>query len=291
MNIIATRYWGCVRGFGILVVSSCSLQSNIAEQTCQEGNPLRTLFKRTILNLFTPLVLAVFSALMVSADGAKWGYEFDNGPDHWGKIAPICAEGGEQSPIDLDLGDSIPAMVKPIEINWVPFTPGLLNNGHTIELVASGNAGSVSIGGTEFELLQIHFHHLSEHTFAGEHRAMEAHLVHRSTQGDIVVLSATFEEGAENPVLGAIGPVLETLGKMVQGTAEIDPNDLLPQDQSAYRYKGSLTTPGCFEVVTWHVMQNPVTASAAQIASFAKQYPNNYRPVQDLGRRYVLHSQ
>ncbi len=33
-----------------------------------------------------------------------WGYEADNGPDHWSSMDPdriLCAEGLEQSPIDL----------------------------------------------------------------------------------------------------------------------------------------------------------------------------------------------
>ena len=35
---------------------------------------------------------------------AHWGYEADNGPDDWGSMDPewnLCAEGREQSPIDL----------------------------------------------------------------------------------------------------------------------------------------------------------------------------------------------
>ena len=75
-----------------------------------------------------------------------------------------------------------------------------------------------------------------------------------------------------------------------RGSMEIDPNELLSIDQSAFRYKGSLTTSGCFEVVTWHVLQEPVTASAEQIKDFSTVFPNNYRPVQDFGRRNVLFS-
>ena len=37
--------------------------------------------------------------------------------------------------------------------------------------------------------------------------------------------------------------------------------------------------------VSWIVMTEPATLSAAQIAAFGALYPRNYRPVQPLGRR------
>ncbi|KAH7703592.1 eukaryotic-type carbonic anhydrase, partial [Aphelenchoides avenae] len=37
------------------------------------------------------------------------------------------------------------------------------------------------------------------------------------------------------------------------------PRELLPADRSRfYRYEGSLTTPGCDEIVTWTVMEAPL---------------------------------
>lgn len=52
----------------------------------------------------------VEAPVRMSAEGhdegtiAPWGYEADNGPDVWGSMDPewaLCAEGREQSPIDL----------------------------------------------------------------------------------------------------------------------------------------------------------------------------------------------
>jgi carbonic anhydrase len=42
---------------------------------------------------------------------------------------------------------------------------------------------------------------------------------------------------------------------------------LLPYDKSFYRYKGSLTTPECQQVVTWTVFANTVEISEAQVTS------------------------
>lgn len=43
---------------------------------------------------------------------------------------------------------------------------------------------------------------------------------------------------------------------------------LIPQEQnltSYYRYKGSLTTPGCTESVIWTLFENPIPLSMEQV--------------------------
>jgi hypothetical protein len=46
-----------------------------------------------------------------------------------------------------------------------------------------------------------------------------------------------------------------------------------------FTYHGSLTTPGCEEVVTWVVFQRPLAVAAVQINAFAALFPDNFRPV------------
>jgi carbonic anhydrase len=66
---------------------------------------------------------------------------------------------------------------------------------------------------------------------------------------------------------------------------------LLPARRSYFRYEGSLTTPPCSETVNWVVLTNPMTASARQIADVTAIYGDNARPLQPLGRRFLLVSQ
>jgi carbonic anhydrase len=60
---------------------------------------------------------------------------------------------------------------------------------------------------------------------------------------------------------------------------------MLPSSQVAYTYSGSLTTPPCSEGVRWHVMQQPLTLSAEQVAALTAIYDDTNRPVQPLNDR------
>ena len=67
---------------------------------------------------------------------------------------------------------------------------------------------------------------------------------------------------------------------LIAGT-NIDVSKLLPQEKSAYRYFGSLTTPPCSELVRWIVFQEPIEASKSQIEQFKQIFPLNARPIQN----------
>ena len=61
-----------------------------------------------------------------------------------------------------------------------------------------------------------------------------------------------------------------------------------------YRYSGSLTTPGCYESVTWTVFHEPLAISESQMSFFrslefkdGNPMVNNFRPVQPLNDRRI----
>ena len=70
----------------------------------------------------------------------------------------------------------------------------------------------------------------------------------------------------------------------------IDPSAMLPRDKSYYMYMGSVSAPPCTEGVRWVVLKTPVEVSAAQIAAFAKLFPDDARPLQPLDGRVVEES-
>ena len=80
--------------------------------------------------------------------------------------------------------------------------------------------------------------------------------------GELAVIGILLKEGAENP---AYQPLLDNLpgeeSPAVNTGVTINAADLLPAEQTTYRYSGSLTTPPCTEGVRWLVMTMPVELS------------------------------
>ncbi len=168
-------------------------------------------------------------------------------------------------------------------------------------VIADGN------GGTEkYSLLQFHFHTLSEHKVDGKHYDMEMHLVHandafiaKKDGGKLAVLGVFIKAGAENEVLkGVFSKLPHGNDHATKNAAEVnaDYKSLLPAgDLNVYTYQGSLTTPGCNEIVSWFVFDKPIEMSQEQIDAYRHLYVddksgkayNTNRPVQSLNGRTV----
>jgi carbonic anhydrase len=218
-----------------------------------------------------------------------WSYAGDTGPDFWGELSPEyaeCATGTQQSPIDVDTVKE--ENLVNLAFNYNLSRVNILNNGHTVEVVY--DPGSFfTLDGEQYDLKQFHFHAPSEHTVDGQFAAIELHLVHQTADGKKAVVAVLINEGAENP---AFVPVWRHLPaqEVAETTYDIEVNaaDLLPSDQTTFRYAGSLTTPPCSEGVSWFLMIRPIEMSAEQIAAFTAIYDGNHRPVQPVNGRTIL---
>ncbi|KIZ37486.1 MULTISPECIES: carbonic anhydrase [Rhodopseudomonas] len=232
------------------------------------------------------------SAGLAAETAHHWGYDGEGGPAKWGELDAanqVCSVGSQQSPIDI--GATVQANLFPIEINWADKADTIVNNGHTIQLNFAEGSSTLKLGAVKFALLQLHFHHPSEHMIDGKNFPMEAHFVHRSPSGGLGVLGVLFEAGKANATLHKIVATMpDHAGPAVKADAAINPNALLPEKLSYFRYEGSLTTPPCSEIVDWMVLTHPVAVAKEDIAAFAKLYPMNARPAQKDNRRFVLQS-
>ncbi|CAG2176897.1 unnamed protein product, partial [Oppiella nova] len=137
-------------------------------------------------------------------------------------------------------------------------------------------------------MAQLHFHWSdhkgrgSEHAFNGRTYSMEMHIVHFNKKYDNISESMHHKDGLavigvmfeitrkENPHLDAIIEGVRAV--KIEGTEDfhsspqfrqnpIQPTikleNLLPNDLTLFfRYKGSLTTPPCYEAVTWLVFHD-----------------------------------
>jgi carbonic anhydrase len=226
-----------------------------------------------------------------AAEGAHWSYEGDTGPAKWGDLDAankVCSAGSQQSPIDVEA--TMKARLWPLELSWARRAETIVNNGHTIQLNFS-EGSRLKLDDTTYRLVQVHFHRPSEHLIGGKNFPMEAHFVHRAETGNLAVIGVLMAAGRPNRAFSRIVAAMpQAEGPPVKLESHIDPHALLPERHGYYRYSGSLTTPPCSEVVQWLVMATPIHVAEADIASFARLYPMNARPVQKLDRRYVLRS-
>jgi len=201
-----------------------------------------------------------------------------------------------QTPIDLPSSAAADASTH-LTFSYHPFPMALLNNGHTLQVVAaSGSSVAVGPAPTDrYELSQFHFHSPSEHTLAGKAFDLELHLVHKNAAGNLLVVGLLFRRGKANPLLEPIfarAPTDAGKDPVAQGQEIVDPTSLLPAGSAYFHYTGSLTVPPCTEGVAWYVMATAGEVSDAQIARYQALFHGaTNRPVLPLGQRKVVEVQ
>nr|BAU71500.1 putative two domain conserved membrane-associated carbonic anhydrase [Phreagena okutanii] len=270
------------------------------------------------------LLLCLFSGTAFASE-SSWSYT--DSAESWNMIPNSKCGDKRQSPINI-----------PWELEYSNYSPfeftgyddmqayGLRveNNGHTAQI----NIDPSSIGHTKvsggglagtYIAIQLHFHwgrndlEGSEHTFRGHHHALELHVVHfKESYGTVseavkhddglAVLGFFFttNDAEENENLKPLIDSLDTITFQGQNKSiDINFSDLMPTSTTHfYRYRGSLTTPTCDEVVVWTIFDHVNTISSAQIKKFRELYEGkanevrhhiawNYRPTQSLLHRTV----
>jgi len=268
-----------------------------------------------------------------SINAADWNYA-DRGPEFWnlGDVWPSCAL-KRQSPVNIEIENTY--FSRELQDN---FNKDLLdyianvsysNNGHTVGMSFEGWTLPVGTANftNEYKCANMHLHWGtaisggSEHTVNKEQTFAEIHFVHFNTKYGTLGNAVTKSDGLA--VLGVMvqkrgeidNPAFEQLlspilnNEVVYKGDAVDINqfkfgDLFPLDLSEYyRYLGSLTTPACFESVTWTVFNRVIFISERQAeilltgtfefekdAEKNRLIEKNFRPVQPLNGRRVYRS-
>ncbi|XP_008288765.1 carbonic anhydrase 4a [Stegastes partitus] len=277
------------------------------------------------------LLCALLASFWTTCTGAgDWCYQSQfacehpcNAPEKWDHSFKDCA-GTRQSPINIVTRKTLKdERLTPIQFkNYQQiFRSNIKNNGHSVQ-VGIPHLSTISGGGLEgtYKAVQFHLHWGknggpgSEHTIDGEQYPMELHIVHmkshyidlttalRDPEG-IAVLGFLYEKSSSSnkkyePIISSLRSIKSTNGNT--SLPAISLAQLVPSEQnmtSYYRYKGSLTTPGCAEAVVWTVFEKPIPLSMDQLRAFSelqfhdgKQMTGNFRPVQPLNGRQVFRS-
>ncbi|KAL3857633.1 hypothetical protein ACJMK2_012280 [Sinanodonta woodiana] len=237
--------------------------------------------------------------------GNLWTYDGEKGPDNWHLDYPHCG-GVSQSPISIKTDEAI------VDSAWlVPFilkgydtmqnlTMKLANNGHTVQvdLTVTGDPVSITGGGLTnvYIVQQFHFHwgkedkRGSEHDIDGKYFPMEMHIVHYNSKyknftealnkdDGLAVLGFLFEVGKYNLHFDRIIKHFSEIPYKDEHT-DIETfamRDLLPENLDGYyRYHGSLTTPPCYESVTWSIFYQTIEISEYQLDQFRHTVHENY---------------
>jgi carbonic anhydrase len=218
------------------------------------------------------------------AHAVHWGYEGDNGPEHWGDNFPVCGKGKKQSPLNI-----IGPFEKSKDTLTVDYKEGplkMLNNGHTIQVNVEPGS-TLTIGKESFDLLQFHFHRPSEEQVDGKNAAMVAHFVHKSKEGKLAVIGVMLNEGKDSAAIKTLWANLppKEMEEYLPAKVMFNPASMLPKEMGFYNYEGSLTTPPCTEGVQFYILKTPTDVSKQQLAKFP--FKLNARPVQSLNGRKI----
>ncbi|WEO77341.1 carbonic anhydrase family protein [Cryobacterium sp. SO2] len=222
-----------------------------------------------------------------AAEPAHWSYDGDTGPASWADVDSsfeTCAAGTDQSPIDLPA--TVPAPSTSIELSAEDTDGDVFDSGHAMEFESDGEGETLTFGGDEYSLQQMHAHVPSEHTVNGQPAAAELHLVNADADGKLLVLGVLVTEGAASD---ALAPFIEAATHEADDEdVTLDVSAVLPASLENYEYSGSLTTPPCTEDVQWVVLSTPISMSAEQIGTLEGAHSHNARPTQPLGDRTVV---
>lgn len=275
---------------------------------------------------YSATLLVVFGLINDFVTCAEWSYSSPYGPSNWTTIRGNEACGlRAQSPIDIPDATNaqyderlVPFVVMGFEKNTNVLK--LVNNGHTAQLNIIGDL-KVSGGGLSgtYNTAQLHFHWGTSSNKGSEHLRnrmaypLEMHIVNFNSKYNSLVNAAPKPDGLA--VLGfwfkvvaednkMFARLVNNLTSIQNADDEVDVTNVLVSDliipklDKYYRYKGSLTTPPCFESVTWTMFEETIPISENQLRLFRNlkenkpnhKIVNNFRPVQQLNGRRVSRS-
>jgi carbonic anhydrase len=274
----------------------CSIKKtlNIPDSRCQGDVNNTPVIEEKV---FQPIILIPIPSKMCN-DG--WNYH-----NHGSDWNCVCAEGKEQSPIDLpEPKKAIQSPVEPIfkyervsSIITTSTLDGAVGTEGKLKIIYSQNAVRilsnkfgklVTLDGAVYDAEEVVFHTPSEHTIGGKRYPMEMQIIHYGrTEGDIAkqaVLSFLFERkpGVYNKFIEDINffdlPSKYDKEKDVLADAIYIPKLFYNSDTenqsyawknfSFFTYQGSLTAPPCTERTIHYVAGEPLPISSSVLQLF-----------------------
>ncbi|RDU73672.1 carbonic anhydrase family protein [Helicobacter aurati] len=243
------------------------------------------------LFLKNTVIAALLLTFSYGADHhVHWSYSGSTGPKVWGDLDESyasCKTEKFQSPINILDSETIKVNANfSLKKTYANYSSNIVNNGHTVQVGFNGD-NSLAFNDVDYKLIQLHFHTPSENQVNGKSYPAEVHLVHKDSEGNILVIGIFITEGKANPALQSIIKAVPNKVNVTKPFKDIALQTLLPQKMGYYEFQGSLTTPPCSGNVTWVVMQESIQASKSQLQALHKILKDNARDIQPLNGRTV----
>ena len=258
--------------------------------------------------------LVLFAVSLTVTLAAKESFDYAD-QDGWGILSTTCELGIRQSPIAISSDDAVEGnqLIDLSLERWNAERDGTFHNtGTSVKFTPNADeskARTTNHQGT-YELLQFHLHWGdtddvgSEHVVNGTPASAEIHFVHRRTSGPddvgyafavVGVMAVVDEDATFSGVWNALS-ITDVQNFDGKTNTSIRFSDLLPPTLPYYFYNGSLTTPGCDEVVIWFLLRETITIPQAYLEQLRTVRNNaegdlltlNYRDTQKLHGRTVL---
>ncbi|XP_028401957.1 uncharacterized protein LOC114524927 [Dendronephthya gigantea] len=277
-----------------------------------------------ILN-FTLYCIYIQCSVVKSVFCDEWSY---GNTKRWKELWKDCG-GKHQSPVNIIDAEAV-TLRKRIALTFNNFSTSLsaslVNNGKTAKLTLLSKS-KLSVSGNRlyikslYTLDEVHFHwndnlHSgSEHKIDGKSSSLEVHMVHykmdyasfktaRTKPDGVLVLSILVDVSTNvsqnsfwKEITDGVTMVMDPGSKTQLQNVRF--SDFLPRNtDDFYFYKGSFTTPPCFETVTWILFKEKLLIPEEYLQKFWDLKTNgsagqelltsNIRPVRPLNSRTVL---
>ncbi|GJP43120.1 hypothetical protein CLOM_g2616 [Closterium sp. NIES-68] len=249
---------------------------------------------------------AALLAALPAANGAQagGGVDYSKSGLEW---EGVCSSGERQSPINIVM-DEARVVSEPekfaMDYDEAATTATVINKGYTVQVVPNpASTYRLHIASGTYELRQVHVHAFSEHAVNGLFAPLEAHLVHMHVDdpSKLAVVGVMFRLHRDDHASKWVDTWLPKTPSEINAEASIDiPRNfwrqLVDASMGFWRYPGSLTTPGCDEIVEWHVLRKAQFLSVTQAATLMnlmavtnKERTNNRMPEPLNGREVTYY--
>lgn len=217
-----------------------------------------------------------------------WSYDDDyTGQEDWGAVKAYadCEKGTNQSPINITYTRStqLPALNFKYSSaeGSLKLVPNKLFGFYAIK------GGTIVVGDEVYSLDTIEIHSPSSHRVKDGFYPGEIHLIHKNSNGDMLIVAEFINIGAEN---AAVAEMIKHIYEKKPTKFTLNTDSLISDRQSYYAYDGSLPYPPCSENVHWKIIKKPITISREQLASITRIIGRNSRLPQPFYMREVLES-